>query len=170
MKTRIEIVKDKLRAARSMAGVLPEAAALAAGAIVEKECCPALHLDTEMQGESFFRWLRELEDHGVLDRTTAGRIHRLRINANRCRHEGEEPSEDEMIALLAEAEEAIEQITGMSFTTPCEDCGETIRVVVSRFYRQPGRGRRAVCPDCRTPVRVRFDEIHRVEVEEGAHA
>jgi len=167
MPTHLEELRQEITGLHKVADISPMAAVLAAGSIAESACYTALHLDTETTGESFCSWLKALEEHGILDRRTASCMHRLRMNANACRHRGERPSRAEAHALVGEVDHVIDQMLAISIVARCDACDDepALRIRISRFFAQPGRAKRAVCPRCRQRVRIHFSDIDQIKRE-----
>lgn len=168
MPTHLEELRGEIAALHDVADISPMAAVLAAGSIAENACYTALHLDTETTGESFCSWLRALESQGILDRRTANCMHRLRKSTNLCRHQGERPDLKEAHGLVDDVDHVIDNLLAISIVARCDSCGPEavpLRIRLNRFFGQQGRVKRAVCPRCKTRVRVHFDELDQVRRE-----
>lgn len=168
MPSHLEELRKEIDDLKNIASVSPLAAVLAAGSIAESTFYASLHLDTRTSGESFFEWIRALEDHGILDRRVAQCLHGLRVSVNRCRHQGERPTLDEACSLVEDLEYMLESLQSVAILARCDCCSDRevpIRIRLKQYFAQPGRGKRAVCPRRRQPLRTRFNDIDLIERE-----
>ena len=163
MPTHLEELNADIERLYQITEISPAAAVLMAGAITENLCYTALHLDTQTSDASFCSWLRELEQRRLLDRRVASRMHEMRKVTNACRHHGYRPSQDEALALVDDVEAVIEAMLPISILLSC--CGLKLRIAVRRFLQPPGRNHRGVCPSCREPLQIRFEDLDSVRRE-----